>query len=141
MRTSEKGTALMAEYEGCELTAYKCPAGVWTIGRGHTPAKPGQTITQLEADELFRLDIEDREPALEKLLDGAPTTQGQWDAMMSLLYNIGEGNFAGSTVLKRHKLKNYMGAANAFGMWVRGGGKILPGLVRRREAERKLYLV
>ena len=60
--------------------------------------------------------------------------------MTALAYNIGLGNFAGSTVLKRHKLGNYLGASRAFSMWNRGGGRVLPGLTRRREAEAKLYL-
>jgi len=139
MRVSDKGLSLIKEFEGCELKAYLCPAKVWTIGYGHTKGvKPGQTITQFEADELLRMDVEDHD--ISDLLGDTPTTQDQFDAMSSLAFNIGLTRFAGSTVLKRHKLGNKLGAANAFLMWKLSNGRVLPGLVRRREAERKLYL-
>jgi lysozyme len=139
MSVSERGLALIKEFEGCRLEAYKCPADVWTIGYGHTQGvKRGQTITQFEADELLRLDVEDHD--ITPYLDGAETSQNQFDAMSSLAFNIGLTRFANSTVLKRHKLGNKLGAANAFLMWKISNGKVLPGLVRRREAERKLYL-
>jgi lysozyme len=138
-KVSDKGLSLIKEFEGCVLKAYLCPAKVWTIGYGHTKGvKAGQTITQFEADELLRLDVEDHD--ISDLLGDAPTTQDQFDAMSSLAFNIGLTRFAGSTVLKRHKLGNRLGAANAFLMWKLSNGKVLPGLVRRREAERRLYL-
>jgi lysozyme len=139
LRISNAGLELIKQFEGCQLTAYKCPAGVWSIGFGHTQGvKRGQTITQFEADELLRLDVEDHD--ITPYLDGVPTSQNQFDAMSSLAFNIGLTRFANSTVLKRHKLGNKLGAANAFLMWKLSNGKVLPGLVRRREAERKLYL-
>jgi lysozyme len=140
MKVSEKGLAFIREWEGCELKAYKDGGGVWTIGVGHTgpDVKPGMTITQFEADELLRLDVEDHD--ITDLLRGAPTTQNQFDAMSSLAFNIGLTRFANSTVLKRHRIGNKIGAANAFLLWHFDNGKPVRGLMRRREAERKVYL-
>jgi lysozyme len=138
MQISENGLAFIREWEGCELTAYKDGGGVWTIGVGHTAGvKPGQRISQLEADELLRLDVEDHDisPYLK-----AETEQREFDAMSSLAFNIGLERFRNSTVLKRHNLGNRIGAANAFLMWRYDNGKAVKGLLRRREAERKLYL-
>jgi lysozyme len=138
MQISENGLAFIREWEGCELTAYKDGGGVWTIGVGHTAGvKPGQCISQLEADELLRLDVEDHDisPYLT-----AETEQREFDAMSSLAFNIGLERFRNSTVLKRHNLGNRIGAANAFLMWKYDNGKAVKGLLRRREAERKLYL-
>lgn len=138
MRVSDRGVAFIRQAEGCELTAYRDGGGVWTIGVGSTKnVRPGQTITQFEADELLKMDLEDHD--ISPLL-GCPTSQNQFDAMTSLAFNIGMKAFAGSTVLKCHKLGNRMGAANAFLMWNKDNGRIVAGLARRREAERKLYL-
>ena len=140
MKVSEKGLAFIREWEGCELKAYKDGGGVWTIGVGHTgpDVKPGMTITQFEADELLRLDVEDHD--ISRFLGDVPTSQNQFDAMSSLAFNIGLERFRNSTVLKRHKLGNKMGAANAFLLWHFDNGKPVKGLMRRREAERKVYL-
>jgi lysozyme len=133
------GLALLKEFEGLRLKAYKCPAGVWTIGYGTTAdVKEGQVITEAQAEGFLKADLAKFEAGVEKLIGDA--TDNQFSACVSLAYNIGLSAFAGSTVLKRHKLGNYLGASRAFGMWIRGGGRILPGLVRRREAEAKLYL-
>jgi lysozyme len=139
MRCSDSGIAFIREAEGCKLQAYKDGGGVWTIGVGHIKGvHQGQYITQFEADELLKMDLEDHDISL--LLGDAQTSQNQFDAMSSLAFNIGIDAFAGSTGLKRHKLGNFMGAANAFLMWNKDNGKVVPGLTRRREAERKLYL-
>lgn len=130
----------MREFEGCKLQAYQDSGGVWTIGIGHTPAKKGQTITQLEADEMFRIDIEDREPALNAMLQGVPTKQCEYDALLSLGFNIGMERLRGSTAMKRHKMGNKTGAANAFLLWRFVAGKPSGGLMRRREKERLVYL-
>ena len=139
---NERGLALVKSIEGVRLTAYVCPAGVLTIGYGSTGphVRRGMTITQAEADKLLRDDLARFEVGVGNLTKGSETSDNEFSAFVSLSFNIGLSAFGGSTVLKRHKLGNHVGAANAFGMWVRGGGKILPGLVRRREAERKLYL-
>lgn len=133
------GLALVKQFEGLRLKAYLCPANVWTVGYGSTTnVKQGMVITEAEAEALLRDDLERFEAGVDRLAGEA--TDNQFSAMVSLAFNIGLGAFERSTVLKRHKLGNHMGAANAFLLWNRGGGKILKGLVRRREAERALYL-
>lgn len=144
-----RGLALLKSFESCRLTAYQDGGGVWTIGWGHTKGvKADDHITQFEADEMLGMDLQDREAELNRLLDGCPTTSDQFSALLVLAYNIGFGDpkhvppipgLATSTVLKRHRLGNYLGASRAFGMWCRDNGKIVAGLVRRREAEAKLY--
>lgn len=148
-KVSGRGLALIQSFEGCELCAYKDGGGVWTIGTGHTKGvKPGARITQAEADDLLAEDIEDTEDAVNYLLGDCATSQDQFDALVSLTFNIGCGSathvppipgLATSTVLKRHRLGNYTGASNAFVLWNKDNGKIIPGLTRRRLAEARLY--
>ena len=140
MQVSKNGIAFIRDHEGCRLTAYKDGGGVWTIGVGHTgkDVHSGQTISQFEADELLEMDLQEHDVSL--YLDGCKTSQNQFDAMTSLAFNIGMERFHNSTVLKRHKLGNFIGAANAFLLWRFDNGKPVEGLSRRREAERKLYL-
>jgi lysozyme len=140
MKINDAGKALIKEFEGLRLKAYSCPAGVATVGFGSTGphVKLGMVITEAEADALLDKDLERFEAGVARLAPNA--TPNEHSAMVSLAFNIGLKAFEGSTVRKRHNLGNKIGAANAFGMWIRGGGRILPGLVRRREAERKLYL-
>lgn len=139
MHISKNGLAFIREWEGCELTAYKDSGGVWTIGVGHTKdVHEGQTISQFEADELLAMDIQDHD--ITPCLRGCETSQNQFDAMSSLAFNIGLERFRNSTVLKRHKLGNKIGAGNAFLLWHFDNGNPVRGLMRRREAERKLYL-
>ena len=142
MKTSQAGLDLIKAFEGLALKAYTCPAGVLTIGYGHTgpDVYPGLRITADQAGELLRKDLAKFERGVMIYLDGAPTTQAQFDAMVSLDFNIGLGGFMRSSVLRHHKAGNRLRAAASFLMWVKGGGKTLPGLVRRRNAERKLYL-
>ncbi len=139
-KVSAKGRRLIADWEGRELEAYRDGGGVWTIGVGHTgpDVKKGMVIDEAECDRLFDLDLEDHDIA--PLLGDAHTTQDQFDAMTCLAFNIGLERFRNSTVLKRHKLGNHIGAANAFLLWKYDNGKFIPGLLRRREAERKLYM-
>lgn len=136
------GLALVKRFEGCELTAYRCPANVLTIGYGSTGphVKEGMTITEEEAEALLLKDLRRFEHGVEVLVGNAKTTDDQFSAFVSLAFNIGLSAFAGSTALKRHKLGNRIGAANAILLWNKAKGVVLKGLVRRREAERKLYL-
>jgi len=144
MKTNRAGIELIKEFEGLRLTAYKCPAGVWTIGYGHTtsagpPAvKSGMKITGEQASEILVTDLVTYEAAVMKALTRSPT-ENQFSAMVSLCYNIGAGAFTSSTVVKRFNSGDAEGAAAAFRMWKKGGGKVLPGLVRRREAEIALF--
>ena len=139
MQISEKGKALIKKYEGLKLSAYKCPAGVWTIGYGHTTGVfEGQKITQKKADEFFDNDIKKFEKIVLELCK-VPLTQGQFDALVSLVYNIGKTAFSNSTLLKLLNQKNYSATAKQFTRWVFANGEKLQGLVKRREEEKFLF--
>lgn len=146
MIMNAKGLQLLKDFEGCRLEAYLCPAGVATLGFGSTGphVRMGMKITMAEAEELLRSDLAPREASLSALLGRAETTSDQYSAMLSLLYNIGEANFAKSSVLRFHKAGDYAGAAKAFRLWnkakIRGQLMPLKGLTRRRAEEARLYL-
>ena len=141
MIMSEIGRRLIKEFEGEKLEAYKCPAGVWTISVGVTDnVKSGMKITQAQSDVMFARALRPREDKLTRILNRTPTNQNQFDAMLSLAYNIGIGAFEKSTLLRLHKNTEYEAAADEFLKWNKAGGKVLDGLTRRRSAERKLYL-
>ena len=133
--------SLIKQFEGCRLKAYLCPAGIWTCGYGSTgpDVGPGTVWTQRQAEDRLASD-------LKTFIDGVaakltvPATPNQHAAMASLAYNIGLGNFGKSSVLRLHNQSDQKGAADAFLMWTKAGGKELLGLVRRRDAERSLYL-
>jgi lysozyme len=140
--------ALIKSFEGRALHAYRCPAGVLTIGYGHTsmagspPVTAGMTITPEQADMILAGDIDLFEDGVAKLLRPARVNRvepHEFDAMVSLAFNIGLGAFARSTVLARYLRGDKAGAAAAFGFWVKANGKTLAGLVRRRAAEAKLF--
>lgn len=148
-RINATGLALIKEFEGLRLKAYLCPAKVWTIGYGSTGphVRPGMVITEAEAEHLLRGDLDRFEAGVEKAVGGTPTTDNEFSAMVSLAFNIGLGSpkrgvsgFLTSSVLRRHLAGNKVLAAAAFLLWVKAGGKTLPGLVRRRGRERALYL-
>ncbi|MBV4411701.1 lysozyme [Enterobacteriaceae bacterium YMB-R22] len=148
MKISEQGLALIKRFEGYSLKAYPDPAtggAPWTIGYGWTkpvngiPVQPGMTITAFKAEQLLRCGIVSYEQALNKLIK-VPVTQAQFDAMISLAWNIGTMAFSTSTLLKCLNQKNYRGAAEQFLYWNRAGDKIMPGLQQRRIAEQRLFL-
>lgn len=137
---STAGMQLIASFEGCRLQAYLCPAKVWTIGYGHTGGvRAGQKITQVEANQLFAKDLERFEDSVTKLVR-VPLTQGQYDALVSLCYNIGCEAFRKSTLLKSLNEGKYKSAALQFHRWVNGNGQKLPGLVRRRNEEYDMFM-
>ena len=137
---SPAGLSLIKKYEGCRTNAYKCPAGVWTIGYGHTKGvSQGMMISHRDADKLLEEDLKYFESAVSSAVT-VPINQNQFDALVSLAFNIGVGAFDKSTLLARLNSKNYRGAAEQFLRWTRGGGKVLPGLVKRRQEERELFL-
>ncbi|MFP2693906.1 lysozyme [Enterobacter ludwigii] len=139
MKTGSRGIALIKAFEGLRLTAYRCAADVWTIGYGHTAAvKNGDTITADDADSLLLNDIAVSEQAVSRAVT-APLNQSRFDALVSLVFNIGQGNFRRSTLLKKLNNQDYTGASDEFLRWTRAGGKVVPGLVRRREAEKALF--
>lgn len=145
MKTSQAGLDLIKRWEGCRLKSYQDSVGVWTIGYGLTtaagivPVTAGMTITQRQADAYLEQALVKYETAVERALKRKPT-QAQFDAMVSLCYNIGPGAFAGSSVVRRFNEGNIAGAADAFLMWTKAGGRELQGLVNRRKDERKLFL-
>jgi len=138
---SKRGLAIIKDFEGCRLTAYQDVVGVWTIGYGETKdVYPGMTITQDQAEAMLRTRIaQDFEPGVLVALSRQPTQQ-QFDAMVSLAYNIGTGAFGKSTLVRKFNAGDMQGAADQFLVWNRAGGKVVSGLVRRREAERALFM-
>lgn len=141
-RTNGAGLALIKGFESCRLTTYRDAVGVLTIGWGHTGSdvKSGRVITQAEADRLLLDDLRRFERGVTAGLGSSHATDNEFSAMVSLAYNIGLGAFKSSSVLLRHKEKRFVDAADAFLFWDKAGGRVLPGLTRRRRAERELYL-
>lgn len=139
MKTSQRGIELIKKHEGLRLAAYLCPAGIPTIGYGHTKGvKLGQVISEEEAEQLLREDLAASEMEVER--HNLRINQNQFDALVSFVFNVGAGNFRSSTLLKRIKENpNHPDIRNQFNRWVYGGGRILKGLVKRRNDEAKLY--
>lgn len=139
VRISQKGIDLIKKYEGCRLTAYKCPAGIYTIGYGHTNAvKKGQKITLKQAEDFLREDVKKFESGVLRAVS-APLTQNQFDALVSFCFNCGLGAFKTSTMLKKLNARDYAGAAKEFLRWNKSNGVVLNGLTRRRKAEKALF--
>lgn len=140
MKTSSNGRALIRNAEGDRPTAYYCPAGVLTIGVGHTgpDVKPGMRITQAESDALLSADLAKFEKAVARNVK-VPLTQNQFDALVSFTYNLGEGSLKSSTLLKRVNAGDMGGAAAEFIKWNKAGGKVLGGLTKRRAEEAALF--
>lgn len=136
MRTGQAGIDLIKQFEGCRLTAYRCPAGVWTIGYGHTAGvKQGQKITQAQADEYLRQDLAKYEKNVEKYDSRYQWNQNEFDAMVSFAFNVGSidkltvnGSRSKAVIAEKILLYN------------KAGGRALAGLTRRRKAERDLFL-
>jgi lysozyme len=167
VKLSKAGEDLMHKYEGFRSRPYLCPAHIWTIGYGHVlyqeqirlpvvrvegketpmirkemPLKPedNRVWTKTEIDELFRTDVGTFERGVLRLVPGVVGRQGAFDALVSISYNFGLGNLQRSTIRMRANRGDWAGAAEAFRVWTKGGGKVLPGLVKRREAEIALFL-
>ena len=166
MKLSKAGEDLMHRYEGFRSRPYLCPAHIWTIGYGHVlyqeqirlpvvrtdkpvpmirkemPLKPedNRVWTKTEIDELFRADVASFERGVLRLVPGVSGRQGSFDALVSISFNFGLGNLQRSTIRMRANRGDWDGAADAFRVWTKGGGKVLPGLVKRREAEIALFL-
>jgi lysozyme len=160
----------MHRYEGCKNKPYLCPAHIWTIGYGHVlyqeqirlpmvrppgktkddipmirseyPLKPedSRVWSKEEINELFAADVALFERGVLRLVPGVVGRQGSFDALVSISFNFGLGNLQRSTIRMKANRGDWEGAADAFRVWTKGGGKVLPGLVKRREAERSLFL-
>lgn len=145
MRTSKKGIDLITYFEGDKLKAYVCPAGKITISRGLTyypngnSIKIGDTITQKQSDEYFKQVLVKFEDSVNRLVR-LKIHQYMFDSLVSFCFNCGIGNFQSSTLLKKINLGDFIGASNEFLKWNKAQGKELPGLTKRRQAEKELFL-
>lgn len=167
MKLSKAGADLMHRFEGCRNKPYLCPAHIWTIGYGHVlyqeqiklpmarvegkeipmirkemPLKPedNRVWSKEEIEKLFADDVASFERGVLRLVPGVAGRQGAFDALVSISFNFGLGNLQRSTIRMKANRGDWEGAAQAFMAWTKGGGKVLPGLVKRREAEIALFL-
>lgn len=140
MKISQKGIDLIKEFEGCKLLAYLCPAGVWTIGVGHTNGvKKGMSITQTQAEQFLKEDVATAERILNTM--HINFTQGQFDALCSWIFNLGGGNFVSSTMCKYIQAgRKDIEITDQMVKWVNAGGKPLLGLKKRRCKEANMFL-
>jgi GH24 family phage-related lysozyme (muramidase) len=145
MRMTREGLALIKQFEGFRGTAYKCPAGVWTIFYGHTsmagPPKvtPGMKGTRAEGERILKEDLKVYEAGVRRAIK-IELTPNQYSACVSLCYNIGVGAFGRSSVARFCNRRQWKNAADAFALWNKAGGRVLPGLTRRRAAEAALFM-
>jgi lysozyme len=167
VKTSDAGLHLMHKFEGFRNRPYLCPAHIWTCGWGtvlyqeqirlpmvrvegkdapmirkEMPLKPedNRVWSKEELVAMFKADLANFERGVLRLVPGCVGHQGRFDALVCLAYNIGLGNLQRSTIRMRANRGDWEGAAEAFRAWTKGGGKVLPGLVKRREAEIALFL-
>jgi lysozyme len=167
MKLSKAGADLMHRFEGCRNKPYLCPAHIWTIGYGHVlyqeqirlpmvrvegkdipmirkemPLKPedNRVWSKEEIEKLFADDVASFERGVLRLVPGVVGKQGAFDALVSISFNFGLGNLQRSTIRMKANRGDWEGAAEAFMAWTKGGGKELPGLVKRRVAEKTLFL-
>lgn len=144
-KLSARGLGALKQYEGLRLEAYQDVAGVWTIGYGHTSAaglphvNRGMTITMREAESILIRDLAQYEATVQRAVN-VPMTQGQYDACVSLCYNIGPRAFDRSTLVKRLNRGDVPGAAVALTWWNKAGGRVVGGLVKRRAREKAMFL-
>jgi lysozyme len=145
MEVNKAGRDLIKKFEGCKLKAYKCPAGLWTISWGltfypdGTKVKEGDVITQQQAEDYFNAIVDDFAKKVDALIK-SNVSDNNFSALVSFAYNVGMGNFQRSTLLRKvnanPKDKTILAE---FKKWTRANGEVLKGLVRRRDAEAKLY--
>ena len=167
MKLSKAGADLMHRFEGCRAKPYLCPAHIWTIGYGHVlyqeqirlpmvrvegkdipmirkemPLKPedSRVWSKNEIEELFAADVANFERGVLRLVPTVAGKQGSFDALVSFAFNAGLGNLQRSTIRMKANRGDWEGAAEAFMAWTKGGGKVLPGLIKRRVAEKALFL-
>jgi lysozyme len=132
---------LLKRFEGCRLSAYRCPANIWTIGYGRTTnVEPGQRITQQQADEWLDEEANEVMKAAGQLSPSLIKYPTRQQAIASFIYNCGAGAYQKSTLKKRIDNEDFIGAAQEIRKWNKANGEILPGLVRRRTAEAELLL-
>ena len=141
MNIYQNGIDLIKRFEGCRLKAYRCPAGVLTIGYGHTGSdvSNGMVISQEKAENMLKMDLVVHCNNVTKLVK-VPLNQNQFDALVSIEYNVGYGALSTSTLLRLLNQGKYTEASKQFERWVYAGGKPLEGLKRRRKAEKELFI-
>jgi len=146
MRCNDAGIEIIKKYEGCSLRCYLDPIGIPTIGYGsiwgldHSRfVSNHRDITENEAEYLLKRELLTTENAVARMVRTA-LTENQFSAVCCLVYNVGSGRFRSSTIKMKLNRQDFEGAANEFWKWRRAGGKILRGLVRRREEEKQLFL-
>lgn len=143
--TNAAGLEVIKHFEGVRLKAYQDSVGVWTIGYGHTSmagdpqVHSGLTITQAQAESILKKDLGIFERGVKDAVK-VTVNSNQFSALVSFSFNLGLGALRESTLLRKLNAGDYNGAANEFPRWVKAGGQTLPGLVRRRNAERALFL-
>ena len=139
MNIGQRGIEIIKHFEGCELEAYKCPAGVWTIGYGHIKGvSQGMSITQEQAEQMLLDELKEYENYINELVV-VDLSQNQFDALVSWVYNLGPANLKSSTLLKVLNSGDYAGVPEQIERWNKAGGKVLEGLIRRRLAESSLF--
>lgn len=156
MWVSDECIKMIKHHEGVKATAYRCPARLWTIGVGHVidpnharvpfadrlnlelPAGWNRTLSQDEINDILRKDLARFEMGVHRLCPGE-MTQGQFDALVSFSFNVGLGSLQKSSLRMKHNRGDYEGAAEEFLKWAKAGGKVLKGLLKRREDEKALY--
>ena len=140
MQYSKSGVALTEQFESCKLSAYQDIKGIWTIGWGHTGPEvvEGLIWTQEQADAQLLADIQASAQCVNEVVTVA-LTQGEFDALVDFVFNVGCGNFSGSTLLRLLNQGDYAGAAAQFDRWDHASGKVVAGLLRRREAEQNEF--
>lgn len=158
MTISEAGIQLIKSFEGCHNQPYKCPALLYTVGYGHvlypeqarlkTPERSAyplrtehnRVFANDEIDELLEQDLQRFQDGVSRLCPASDDSQPQFDALVSFAFNVGLGNLQASTLRMKYNRGDTQGAADEFLKWTKASGKVLKGLVRRREAERALFL-
>jgi len=139
LKTSQEGISLIKSFEGCELTAYRCSADVPTIGYGHTVGvSDGDTCTQEEAETMLAEDLVEFEDYVKNYVE-SELQQNEFDALVAWTYNLGPANLKESTMLKELNSGNFEEVPRQMKRWNRAGGEVLDGLIRRREAESRLF--
>ena len=140
MITGKKGKDIIKYYESLSLTAYRCPAGILTIGYGHTgkDVYEGMTITNEEADALLSRDLVRTEQGITKYTS-VELSQEQFDALVSFAFNVGVGNYRSSTLRMKLNRGEYDSASEEFVKWNKAGGRVLAGLTLRRLSEQELF--
>ncbi len=158
MKVSDAAIRMIKHHEGVRLRPYRCPALLWTVGVGHVidpshtavkyeerralPIPDGwdRQLTMGEVDAILAQDLARFERGVARLCPAASNSQSQFDALVSFAFNVGLGNLQRSSIRMRYNRGDVEGAADAFLMWTKAAGRVLPGLVKRRQDERAMFL-